>query len=108
MLQILEYVDANGDSPFGDWFDDLDPIAAAKVTVGLGRIEQGNLSGVKGVGKGVLEYRIEFGPGYRIYFGRDGEVVVILLRGGTKKRQQQDIDRATLRWADYKIRKRNR
>jgi putative addiction module killer protein len=108
MLQILEYVDANGDSPFGDWFDDLDPIAAAKVTVGLGRIEQGNLSGVKGVGKGVLEYRIEFGPGYRIYFGRDGEVVVILLRGGTKKRQQQGIDRATLRWADYKIRKRNR
>jgi putative addiction module killer protein len=108
MLQILEYVDANGDSPFGYWFDDLDPIAAAKVTVGLGRIEQGNLSGVKGVGKGVLEYRIEFGPGYRIYFGRDGEVVVILLRGGTKKRQQQDIDRATLRWADYKIRKRNR
>ncbi len=108
MLELQEYLDAKSGSPFGDWFDDLDPVAAAKVTVGLSRIEQGNLSSVKGVGRGVLEYRIDFGPGYRIYFGRDSEVLVILLGGGTKKRQQLDIDRAMMRWADYKSRKRNR
>ena len=91
-------------SPHG--FDDLDATAAAKVTVSLARIEQGNLSNVKGVGEGVLECRIDFGPGYRVYFGRDGDVLVILLAGGTKKRQQRDIEAARARWADYKRRKR--
>ena len=71
----------------------------------LARIEQGNLSNVKGVGQGVLEYRLDFGPGYRVYFGRDGEVLVILLAGGTKKRQQRDIEAAQARWVDYKQRK---
>ena len=65
----------------------------------------GNLSNAKGVGSGVQEYRIDFGPGYRIYFGRDGEMLVILLAGGTKKRQQADIATAQARWADYKRRK---
>ena len=106
MLELQEYLDTQGVSPFRSWFDDLDPVAAAKVTVALGRIEQGNLSGVKSVGKGVLEYRIDFGPGYRIYFGRDGRLLVILLGGGTKKRQQQDVERAATRWTDYKSRKR--
>ena len=68
-------------------------------------MEQGNLSNVKSIGEGVLEYRIDFGPGYRVYFGRDGEVLVILLTGGTKKRQQRDIEAARARWADYKQRK---
>ena len=54
----------------------------------------------------MLEYRIDFGPGYRAYFGLDGDVLVILLAGGTKKRQQRDIDAAKVRWADYKQRKR--
>jgi len=107
MLELQEYLDVQGRSPFGDWFDALDPVAAAKITVGLNRIEQGNLSNVKSVGRGVLESRIDFGPGYRIYLGRDGDVLVILLGGGTKKRQQQDIDRAIARWADYKSRKRS-
>jgi putative addiction module killer protein len=57
------------------------------------------------VGEGVLEYRIDWGPGYRIYFGRDGNVLVILVTGGTKKRQQRDIDTAKALWADYKRRK---
>ena len=70
------------------------------------RLEQGNLSNVKGVGEGVLEYRINFGPGYRVYFGRDGDVLVILLTGGTKKRQQRDIAGAGEMWADYRRRKR--
>jgi putative addiction module killer protein len=67
-------------------------------------VEQGNLSSVKGVGAGFFEYRIDFGPGYRIYFGKDGERLVILLGGGTKKRQQRDIEVAHEFWAAYKRR----
>ena len=62
-------------------------------------------SSVKGVGSGVFEFRINFGPGYRVYFGKDGEAVVILLGGGTKKRQDRDIATALERWTDYKKRK---
>jgi putative addiction module killer protein len=69
-------------------------------------MEQGNLSKVKGVGSGVFEYRIDFGPGYRIYFGKDGDRLVILIGGGTKKRQQLDIAAAQECWAAYKRRKR--
>jgi putative addiction module killer protein len=57
------------------------------------------------VGEGVLEYRIDWGPGYRVYFGRDGETLVILLTGGTKQRQQRDIGRAKESWMDYKRRR---
>ena len=106
MLTLREYLEVGGQSPFRDWFDELDPTAAARITVALARIEQGNLSNAKGVGEGVLEYRIDFGPGYRVYFGRDGDVLVILLGGGTKRRQQRDIDDAKARWSDYKRRKR--
>lgn len=87
MLLIREYVDARGRSPFAEWFEDLDPRAAAKVTVALARIEMGNLSNVKGAGGGVLEY------------------LVILLAGGTKKRQQRAIAAAQERWADYRRRR---
>lgn len=106
MPLIREYVDARGRSPFAEWFEDLDAQAAAKITVALARIEMGLLSNVKGVGGGVLEYRIDWGPGYRVYFGRDGETLVILLAGGTKKRQQRDIAAAQARWADYRRRRR--
>lgn len=107
MLDVREYLDEGGASPFADWFVGLDAAAAAKIAVVLSRIGQGNLSNVKGVGEGVLEYRLDFGPGYRVYFGRDGDVLVILLAGGTKKRQQQDIEAAQARWATYKRRKRS-
>lgn len=79
--------------------------AAAKVATALERIADGNLSNVKSVGSGVLECRIDFGPGYRIYFGRDGDRLVILLAGGTKKRQQEDIHVAIEHWGEYKKRK---
>jgi putative addiction module killer protein len=105
MMQILEYHDPTGRSPFQSWFNGLDPHAAAKITVALTRLAQGNFSSVKGVGSGVLEFRVDFGPGYRIYFGRDGQEFVILLAGGTKRRQQQDIETALARWTDYKRRK---
>jgi putative addiction module killer protein len=69
-------------------------------------MEQGNFSNVKSVGEGVLDYKIDFGPGYRVYFGRDGDTIVILLTGGTKKRQQRDIAAAHGYWQDYKKGKR--
>jgi len=106
-VEIAEYIQDNGVSPFVEWFNELAPQAAAKVTIALLRIEQGNLSNVKSVGSGVLEFRLDFGPGYRIYFGRDGERLVVLLAGGTKRRQQKDIAAAHIRWADYKRRKKD-
>ena len=107
-MEILEYEDGEGRSPFGEWFEDLDAIAAAKVTVALARLEQGNTSNVKGVGQGVSEIKIDFGPGYRVYFGKDGGVLVILVGGGTKKRQELDIAAAQERWQDYKDRKKGK
>ncbi|HEY5378672.1 MAG TPA: type II toxin-antitoxin system RelE/ParE family toxin [Pseudolabrys sp.] len=104
-MLVLEYLDSDSRSPFGRWFDGLDAQAAAKVAIALARIGQTNLSNVKGVGGGVLEYRIDFGPGYRIYLGRDGDAIVILLGGGTKQRQQRDISTAQKRLIDYKRRK---
>ena len=69
-------------------------------------MEYGNFSNVKAVGQGVSEYKLDFGPGYRIYFGKDGDKLVILLAGGTKKRQSRDIGAAQKYWKDYKRRKR--
>ena len=108
MLVLRYYLTAGGESPFESWFSDLDAAAAAKVSVALVRLGQGNTSNAKSVGEGVLEYRIHFGPGYRVYFGRDGETLVILLTGGTKKRQQRDIRTAIELWADYRCRRRPR
>jgi putative addiction module killer protein len=105
MLSVLEYLDRAGSSPFAEWFQKLDAVAAAKVTAAVRRLELGNFSNVKGVGAGVFEYRIDFGPGYRVYFGKDGAAVVILLGGGTKKRQDRDVAVAQKRWADYKKRR---
>ena len=106
-ISVREYLDDKGNSPYSKWFGRLDPVAAAKATTATYRLQQGNFSNVKGVGAGVFEYRIDFGPGYRIYFGKDGPDIVILLGGGTKKRQSQDIQAAKISWQDYKIRKRN-
>jgi len=105
VITIREYIDADGRSPYAKWFDGLDARAAAKVATALVRVEQGNLSNAKGVGAGVSEYRLDFGPGYRIYYGRDGDTLVILLGGGTKKRQGQDIEAAQILWREYKRRK---
>jgi putative addiction module killer protein len=102
--KIVEYL-RQGVSPFGIWFNGLDAVAAAKVTAALYRLEQGNFSNVKAVGKGVSEYRIDFGPGYRIYFGQEGGKVIILLGGGFKKTQKRDIRTAQALWAEYKSNK---
>ncbi len=105
MVDVREYIDRQGRSPYAAWFDRLNAQAAAKVTTALTRLAGGNFSSVKGVGSGVFECRIDFGPGYRVYFGKDGERIVILLVGGTKKRQQYDINTALANWQDYKQRK---
>jgi putative addiction module killer protein len=106
VLEVRYYLSEEGRSPFEEWFSCLDSGARAKVAIAIGRLEQGNISNVKSVGEGVLEYRINFGPGYRVYFGRDGAALVILLIGGTKKRQQQNIVTAAALWADCKKRTR--
>lgn len=105
MIRVLEYLDEAGRSPFSEWFDSLNAQAAVKVRRSVARMELGNFGDAKSVGKGVVECRIDFGPGYRVYFGRDGDELVILLAGGTKKRQQKDIEAAQNRWADYKARR---
>ena len=104
MKEIREYLDTEGNSPYAKWFDRLNVTAAVKVATAVHRMEQGNFSNVKGVGAGVYECRIDFGPGYRIYFGKDGGRLVILLAGGTKKRQDADIAAAKGHWRDYKRR----
>jgi putative addiction module killer protein len=104
-LQIQEYLDTSGKSPFAKWFDDLNPDVAAKVTIAIVRMRRGLLGDVKPVGQGVSEHRIDYGPGYRVYFAKDDEKLVILLGGGSKKRQQHDIAEAIACWQQYKHRK---
>jgi putative addiction module killer protein len=84
-VELRGYIDEKGNQPFARWFSDLDYNAAARITTALTRIERGNLSNVKGVGGGVFEYKVDFGPGYRIYFGKDGGQLVILVGGGSKE-----------------------
>ena len=105
MLTVLEFLERDGANPFGRWFAALDAIAAAKDHHGGAAVGAGKFLNVKGVGAGVFEYRIDFGPGYRLYFGKDGDALVILLGGGTKKRQDRDIATAKMRWKDYKKRR---
>ena len=103
-LAVREYIREDGSNPYRAWFDGLHAQAAAKVATATLRLEMGNLSRVKWIG-GIGEYRIDWGPGYRIYLAKDGETLIILLSGGTKKRQQADIERARALWAEYKSRK---
>lgn len=104
-LDLVVYQDAHGWQPFAAWFGHLDNHAAGKVTAALQRMAEGNLCDVKSVGAGVQERRINWGPGYRVYFGRDGTRLVVLLAGGTKQQQERDIEEAHNRWADYKRRR---
>jgi putative addiction module killer protein len=104
VIKVVEYIRADGSNPFKTWFDDLDAQAAAKVATAIFRLELGNTSSVKWIGA-IGEFRIDWGPGYRVYLGRDGAELIILLAGGTKKRQQADIKRAKALFAEYKARK---
>jgi putative addiction module killer protein len=102
MPEIVAYVNAADMSPYEEWHQKLDSGVRARVTVAVYRLEAGNFSAAKGIGGGIFELRLDFGPGYRVYFGKDGEQLVILLGGGTKKRQQSDIETAQALWQEYK------
>ena len=102
--QVEEYVREDGSCPYAKWFNHLPAQHAAKVVTAKVRMQQGNLSNVKWF-RGIGEYKIDFGPGFRIYIGKDGEHLIILLAGGTKKTQQGDINKALSLWDEYKTRK---
>ncbi len=108
MIELVTYTDDAGEVPFVDWLAGTDRQAAKRVTIALDRLEGGNTGQLKSVGGGVHELLIPFGPGYRIYVGQDGERLVILLTGGTKRRQSLDIERAKRLWADYKAQKKRK
>ena len=104
--RIRVYQKEDGKRPFTDWLNKLrDQKARERIDARLTRVQLGNFGDSKSVGQGVRELRIDYGPGYRVYFGRDGIHVVILLLGGDKRTQSKDIDTAKDYWADYKARK---
>ncbi len=105
-IKLEEYISENGVNPYKMWFDELDARAAAKVTVAKTRLELGNTSNV-GWFRGIGEYKIDWGAGYRIYLAKDGETLIILFGGSTKKGQQKAIDKAVVLHEEYKLRKKN-
>ena len=102
--RVEEYVRENGSIPFKTWFDHLDHQAAAKVATAVARVSAGNTSSIRWF-SGIGEVRIDWGPGYRVYLAKDGETLIILFCGGTKKRQPADIATARALHAEFKARK---
>jgi len=104
---IQEYIREDGSNPYEKWFNSLNVQAAAKVAVAIARIELGNTSNIKWF-EGIGEYRINWGPGYRIYLTQDGKELIILFGGGTKKKQSADIKKAKELYEEYKTRKKEK
>ena len=105
---ISYYLTAAGGKPFKDWLDGLkDIVARQKVRIRLDRVRLGNLGKNRSVGEGVYELKIDYGPGYRVYYGLDKKTVVLLLLGGDKSSQKKDITQAQTYWEDHTRRKRN-
>ena len=102
MIKVGYFIKASGDAPFAKWRGTLDAVTLARVMVSVFRLEAGNFSVAKSLSGGLFELRLDFGPGYRVYFGRDGDELVILLGGGSKRTQQRDIDEARILWREYK------
>jgi putative addiction module killer protein len=100
-FEIQEYTE-NGRSPFRVWFDDLAEVTADRVNMYIRRLEAGNFGAAKPLQDGVFEVRMDFGPGYRVYYGREGRTLIVLLGGGSKRRQDADIAAAVARWKRYK------
>ena len=104
--ELIVYRTAEGEEPFARWFSSLrDSEAVARITRRLDRLEAGNPGDCKPVGEGVMELRLQYGPGYRVYFGQDGDTLVVLLVGGDKRSQEKDIKSAVIFWRDYKERR---
>ena len=100
MLEVREFTD-EGRAPFSNWLMTLDRAVKARVLTRIDRVRRGNFGDTKSVGDGVFELRLDFGPGYRVYFGREGAAVVTLLCGGDKDSQPKDVRRAKELWAQY-------
>jgi len=108
VIEVREYIDRSGRNHFVRWLERLDEVTRFRVAQVVARVSHGNFSAAKSVGRGVSELRLDFGPGYRIYFGRDGEELVILLAGGSKQRQHNDVETAQVLWQEYKMQKREK
>ncbi|MFT5241125.1 MAG: putative addiction module killer protein [Kiritimatiellia bacterium] len=106
MLKLKQYRDDSNAVPYEEWEDSLSSSTAARITKYVKRMENGNFGNSKSVGSGVSELKIDLGPGFRVYYGRDGDTLIILLGGGSKKGQARDIANAIERWKIYKKRKR--
>ena len=100
-FEIREYVE-NGRSPYAEWFGGLEKATAARVGTYIRRLAAGNFGAAKALQEGVFEVRMDFGPGYRVYYGREGRTIIILLGGGSKRRQDADIAAAVQRWRRFK------
>ena len=106
-MEVVEYIKEDGSNPYKEWFDSLNAQAAAKVTVAKARLELGNTSSIKWF-DGIGEYRINWGPGYRVYLIQDGKKLIVIFGGGTKKQQRKDIKKAIELSKEYKLRKKQR
>ncbi len=106
-MEVQEYISKDGVNHYQKWFNSLDPIAAAKITVAKVRLELGNTSNIKWF-SGIGEYIIDWGPGYRIYLAQEGKQLIILFGGGVKKKQQRDINNSKKLYQEYKQRKKDK
>lgn len=105
MLEVRHFVNRSGKDVFDDWLSQLaDVRAQAKIAARINRLAAGNFGDSKPLREGVCELRIDWGPGYRVYYARQGRVCVLLLCGGDKRKQSSDIDRALEFLKDYKER----
>lgn len=103
--EVREYLTPDGKNPFREWLLALaDVEARARIRARLIRVRLGNFGDCKSLGTGLFELRISHGPGYRVYFGRYEQIVVILLCGGDKRTQEKDIQKAQYYWQDYQRR----
>ena len=103
--ELIIYETEQGEAPFSEWLDSLrDRLARARIKKRLDRVELGNLGDYKAVGEGVYELRIDYGPGYRIYYGNVDLTIILLLCGGDKDTQERDISLAQQFWNDFKQR----
>lgn len=101
---LVDYETISGKCPIRDWLDKLDHVVSARIHARIKRVAYGNFGDVKPVGSGVSELRLAFGSGFRVYFAQHGEKIILLLCGGDKKSQNDDIETALNYWLDFKRR----
>lgn len=103
MIELLRYRREDGQEPFTQWLESLrDKVAQARIRIRLRQVQAGNFGDSEPVGEGVIELRVHVGAGYRVYCGRHGKAIVLLLCGGDKGSQAADIKRAKLLWSEWK------